>query len=158
MPHFSTSKGSFWWRDICKLMDLFRGIAKCSVGNGYSCCFWEDVWSENPPLTFLMPRLYSFANDRNVSVHKYLSTDMSDNLILPLSQQAYNEYLELTEFLSNINLSHENDVWSYIWGGLKYTSQKFYALNFRSLQPPRHFLWLWKSKVSQRLRFLVGCF
>jgi hypothetical protein len=29
VPHFSTSKGSFWWWDICRLMDLFRGIAKC---------------------------------------------------------------------------------------------------------------------------------
>lgn len=32
----STLKGSFWWKDVCNLMDLFRGIARCLVGDGVS--------------------------------------------------------------------------------------------------------------------------
>jgi hypothetical protein len=36
-------KGSFWWRDILKLVDLFRGIASCKVGDGTTVLFWSDV-------------------------------------------------------------------------------------------------------------------
>jgi hypothetical protein len=35
-------KGSFWWRDILKLLDKFKGMASVSVYNGVSCLFWED--------------------------------------------------------------------------------------------------------------------
>ena len=34
--------GSFWWRDVSKLMPIFRGISHCSVGDGSSSLFWKD--------------------------------------------------------------------------------------------------------------------
>lgn len=43
VPHLSNLKGYFWWKDVCKLMDLFMGIARCMVGNSVACYFWEDV-------------------------------------------------------------------------------------------------------------------
>lgn len=30
VPHLIMNKGSFWWRDIIVLADVFRGIAKCT--------------------------------------------------------------------------------------------------------------------------------
>ena len=47
IPHASTDKGFFWWRDILKLCDLFRGISSCIVGNGSTVLFWSDVWNNN---------------------------------------------------------------------------------------------------------------
>jgi hypothetical protein len=32
-------KGSFWWRDILKLLDKFEGIAKVNINNGKSYFF-----------------------------------------------------------------------------------------------------------------------
>ena len=34
IPHDTTLCGSFWWRDICKLMDKFRVVTSVSVGRG----------------------------------------------------------------------------------------------------------------------------
>jgi hypothetical protein len=28
---------------MCKLVDWFRGIAKCKVGDGTTILFWEDM-------------------------------------------------------------------------------------------------------------------
>lgn len=35
-------KGSFWWRDIVKLLDTFKGIASVIVSYGSSVLFWSD--------------------------------------------------------------------------------------------------------------------
>jgi hypothetical protein len=39
VPHASGPKGSFWWKDILKLCDTFRGIASCKVGSGDAVLF-----------------------------------------------------------------------------------------------------------------------
>ena len=44
VPHASREVGSFWWKDILRLNILYRGIAKCSLGNGSTVLFWEDLW------------------------------------------------------------------------------------------------------------------
>ena len=78
--------------------------------------------------------------------------DLEENFHLPLFAQAFQELQPLLTLLESVNLSQDNDVWVYIWSNLKYSSQKFYALNFRALQPPSHFLWLWKCKTTFKVK------
>lgn len=85
IPHLSNLKGSFWWRDICKLMDVFRGLARCHLKSGNTGSFWYDVWTDQSPLFYSMPRLCSFAQDHNVSVSDFLSIEAEGNFTLPLS-------------------------------------------------------------------------
>jgi len=40
----TSKKGSFWWRDILKLLDKFKGMARVEINNGKSCFLWEDLW------------------------------------------------------------------------------------------------------------------
>jgi hypothetical protein len=37
VPQTTKDKGSFWWRGILKLVDLFKGIASCKVGAEPQC-------------------------------------------------------------------------------------------------------------------------
>jgi hypothetical protein len=39
VPHATKDKGSFWWKDLVKLCDIYRGIAKCTVGDGTTVLF-----------------------------------------------------------------------------------------------------------------------
>jgi hypothetical protein len=34
VPHATREMGSFWWKDVLRLNILFRGIAKCELGDG----------------------------------------------------------------------------------------------------------------------------
>jgi hypothetical protein len=34
-----TKKGSFWWRDILKLIDCFKAFTSIQIQNGESCLF-----------------------------------------------------------------------------------------------------------------------
>jgi hypothetical protein len=46
MPHVLMDKNSIWWKDLLKLCDRFRGIAKCTMGNGTMVMFLSDVWND----------------------------------------------------------------------------------------------------------------
>jgi hypothetical protein len=39
VPHATRARGSFWWKDVLKLCDAFRGIATCKVGGGDTVLF-----------------------------------------------------------------------------------------------------------------------
>jgi hypothetical protein len=95
VPHASKDKGSFWWRDLLKLCDIYRGIAKCFVGDGTSVLFWSDIWNDLL-LQDKFPRLYSFAKNKSISVASILNTaQMEDLFHLPLSTEAWQEYQAL---------------------------------------------------------------
>ena len=67
VPHASSEKGSFWWKDVLRLSAFFRGIATCSFGCGKTIMFWADLWNNNL-LEQKFPRLYSFAKNQKISV------------------------------------------------------------------------------------------
>jgi hypothetical protein len=55
--------GSFWWRDILKLIDKYKGMATVNIQDGRTCLFWEDLWKGIvPKLSF--PELYSFSKKK----------------------------------------------------------------------------------------------
>jgi hypothetical protein len=84
VPHASKEKGSFWWKDVLKLSDLFRGIASYKVGDGSTVLFWSDVWNGHL-LQHKLPRLYSFAKNKNISFAAFLHNDsMEAQFHLPL--------------------------------------------------------------------------
>ena len=55
--------GSFWWRDVLKLLDKYKGMARAEVNSGKSYYLWEDLW-ENEPLSGKFPELFSFAKKK----------------------------------------------------------------------------------------------
>lgn len=59
VPHNSREVGSFWWKDVFRLNTIYRGVARCTIGDGSTVSFWEDLWSPNM-LADLYPRLFSF--------------------------------------------------------------------------------------------------
>jgi hypothetical protein len=43
VPHATKDPGSFWWKDVFKLSDMFRGVVVCTVVDGPTVLFWSDV-------------------------------------------------------------------------------------------------------------------
>jgi hypothetical protein len=84
-------KGSFWWRDILKLCDEFRAIAKCNIGNGTTVLIWQDIWN-NCILQQAFPRLFSYAKNKSILAANFLTNNnIQDQFHIPLSIQAFQE-------------------------------------------------------------------
>ena len=66
VPHAAREVGSFWWKDVLRLSTIYRGIARCTLGDGSSVTFWDDLWSDGI-MSLKFPRLHSFAIDPNLS-------------------------------------------------------------------------------------------
>lgn len=154
VPHATREVGSFWWKDIFRLNTLYRGIATCIIGDGSTVLFWDDSWSP-VRLSECFPRLFSFAWSELTSVkHIMEAPDMESIFHLRLTQEAYQEMLELQDYLQERPYhGNEKDQWTFIWGNNKYTSSRLYRFVFAGLQEPITFKLLWKAKSTPRIKF-----
>ena len=64
LPSMS-KKGSFWWKDILKLLDKFKGLAIVNINDVKSCYLWSDLWNGKVPL-IAYPELYSYAKSKKI--------------------------------------------------------------------------------------------
>jgi hypothetical protein len=155
VPHAENVVGSFWWKDIIKLVDNFRGVARVKLGKGDTFLFWQDNWQlngEHLPLQSRYPRLFSFAINPHISAkHAYECDDIVTLFHLPLSQRAFEELGEVQSLLLGNPVSLQEDVWVYSWGD-KYTSANFYQHIHKHLSVPPVFKWIWKSSCIMKTK------
>jgi hypothetical protein len=89
VPHTNKLCGSFWWRDIFKLVDDFRAISHVRPGRGDNIIFWSDKWMFNgsyEPLSVRFPRLFSYVLQPQMSIAQFCNTgDKGSLFYLPLS-------------------------------------------------------------------------
>jgi hypothetical protein len=76
IPHAAAKKGSFWFRDVMKYVEHFRGVASASTGPGDTVLLWEDVWNGHF-LANELPRLYSYGRNKINSVAQFMGHPFS---------------------------------------------------------------------------------
>lgn len=135
----------------------FRGVAVCVPNKGDTISFWEDL-IDGIVHSNVYPRLLNFAKEPRISLWKLRNAEpLLDYFRIPMTRQAYNEFLELQNELSEMPpaVLDENDRWVFIWGHQSYSSSKFYQYQFRSLQPHRSITWIWKTKCVPKIKFFA---
>lgn len=92
-------RGSFWWRDVVKLLDTYKGIAFPTIADGSTVLFWHDLWN-GTILSQTNPQLFSFAKNANISYKEATDgTNLLHNFNIPLSTQAYEQLTSLEHFI-----------------------------------------------------------
>jgi hypothetical protein len=74
---------------------------------------------------------------------------------LPLSAQAFEQYCDLELFLKSLDITDDNDSWSYIWGGAQFSVSKAYNRLIGSHTVHPAFKWLWKTSCQQKHSLLL---
>jgi hypothetical protein len=151
IPHAQPSCGSFWWRDVLGLVDIFRGSSQCKIMSRDSVLLWKDNWSK-PLACNKFARLFSFALEEDVSVKKFVELqEPGDHFLLPLTIEAHAELTQLRGCLDTETLhSLSPDIWSPVWGSDAYKPKDFYAHCFRNIQPPKCLGETWKSRCTMK--------
>jgi hypothetical protein len=134
--------GSFWWRANLALIDQYKAIARCNVGDGKSALFWKDLWHFNI-LKIKFPLLFTFVINPQASVHQVINAEYIEDMFhLPLTTQAHEEFLHMEAICLEVKHSEfldMTDTWSYIWGNEFYSSTKAYKVLIGHKQVPQHF-------------------
>ena len=153
VPQSKNLCGSFWWRDIMKLAPIYQGLCTVKIGSGDTALFWMDKW-KGEPLQTIFPRLFSFALEDKISVKQMLSSeDRTVLFALPLSQQAFEEFLGLQTLLADVTLTaNSKDEWKTIWKDGAYTSSRYYHHCFRDQRASKIYDWIWESKLMLKIK------
>ena len=156
VPHATRLKGSFWWKDVMESIDHFRGIAAPWTGNGSTFLLWQYIWN-GQMLQSKFPHLFTYATNTNITLATYLNNqDIQANFQLPLSQVAMEEFHSFNDYIhSQMQNLQGNDVWTYSWGNAIYSSQKLYKKAFTSITPPDPFRWIWRTKLSKKIKVFI---
>jgi hypothetical protein len=155
VPHAAKACGSYWWKDLIKLMDQYRGFAKPEVKSGETVLFWSDAWeldSSTVPLRDRFPSLFSFAKDSKISVRDMVQLQhRAEEFYLPFSARAYDEFILLQGWLDNISL-HQlgSDTWSCAKGD--YRVNAYYVSLYDHVVVDPQFQWIWKSKCIMKIK------
>jgi hypothetical protein len=131
-------------------------MARCNLGDGRSTLFWTDLWHDSC-LHQKFPHLVTYAKRTDYSVSQALQHEYLQDLFhLPMSQAAYEEFLQLEEVCShaqNLSIQQNPDSWSYIWGSSDFCSKKAYSMMMGHYEVIPHFSWLWNSSCQPRHKF-----
>lgn len=147
-----SKKGSFWWRDVLKLLDKFKGMARVQINNGKSCHFWEDLWG-NDLLSHRFPELFSFAKKKKITFAEGATQVPIHSLFhLPLSQQAHEQIIQLQVELEGLHLSNLPDSWQYIWNSNMFSVRRAYKHLSGHLILHPVYRWLWKSACQNKYK------
>ena len=117
----NSNRGSFWW-----FIHKYKDVARIDLKDGRTCLLWSDMWLGMAPETSF-PELYSFAKNKRITIRAAKNEDSFQNLFhLPLSEEAYSQFIQLQDCINNIQLAGTKDTWGFSWGSNHFSSSKIY--------------------------------
>lgn len=152
VPHAASPCGSFWWRELIKLMPACRGVSKVKIGSGATTLFWKDNWS-NCIIADNYPRVFSYTTLEDASVNQLLTiTSIDQGFHLPLSVQAHEELRTLQQNVRSLEITDANDTWTCTWGASESKTTAYYTVFFREMIVHDAYKWLWNAKSIPKLK------
>jgi hypothetical protein len=144
VPHLQREMGSFWWKDIFRLKDIYGDITSCASGDGTSILFWKDNWT-GKCLIESLSTLALFAKNQDLSVNEVSEASCLDDLFhIPISHEAALELNKLRESLQEFNFEERNGQRIFFWGNGKDAASKVYKMAFSHVLVPSRFSFIWK--------------
>jgi hypothetical protein len=96
-------------------------------------------------LQYTYPELFPFAVKDTITLKAVLDTDsFQSNFHIPLSEEAYHQFCELSIYLQALEMNGDRDSWLYIWGSKVYSSAKAYKHLIGSQPVHPAFRWIWR--------------
>ena len=118
--------------------------------------FWYDLWYDECPF-HKMPHLVTFEKKNRCNTPRDNETvneeSLKDLFHLPLSQQAYNESVELEAICQGARdhmQEGSKDIWGYIWKSENFTPKRAYNVLVGQRNVIPHFNWLWKTSCQAK--------
>jgi hypothetical protein len=120
------------------------------MANARTILFWEDLWNKGIPAQ-QYPELFSFAYNSKLTIKEAKQkSHLLEIFHLPLSVQAYEQYLEISEAWGQITVINAKDTWKLIWGSKIFSTKRTYRHLTGQTQVHQIFRLLWKNKCQPK--------
>jgi hypothetical protein len=148
--------GSFWWKSLLSLVQDYKGLAAPTIGDGRTILFWKDMWNRGTP-AHQYPELFSFACNSKLTVKEAIQKEhLIEIFQLPLSVQAYEQFLDLNATWGQIMVTNTKDAWKLIWGADNFSTKKTYRHLMGQAQVHQIFRSLWKNKCQPKHKVFLA--
>jgi hypothetical protein len=141
--------GSFWWRDVLKTLESFKGIARVEIGDGKTTLLWHDNW-DGICKSAQYPELWSFASRKDITIQQARLAASHEMFHTLLSVEAFVQFQALNGFLVNLPHNNQRDKWLCNASASLFSSQKIYSHLMGNQWTHPIFTWLWKLKCQPK--------
>jgi hypothetical protein len=148
-------KGSFWWKDVLKLIPQYKEMTTIQMKDGKSCIFWKDSWNDQFAQTLQIDfsESFSFAKNKSISVNMAFSMQSIFDLFnLPLSLPAFNQVQQIHQIMEATAVQEEHDIWTLTGGATKFSAAKAYRKLIGHQQIDPIYKWVWKNFCQPKHR------
>ena len=115
------------WRDRCSVLNDFKSMLLCKVGDGSTFRLWYDKW-EDDNLENKFPQLFSNAKNKDIpfaATHDIATEGLYEMFHLPMSTIAVQQSISLRNMIS-IASNNNRDNWHFYWSSTRYSTKSIY--------------------------------
>jgi hypothetical protein len=141
--------GSFWWRDVLKTLESFKGIVRVEIGDGKTTLLWHDNW-DGICKSAQYPELWSFASCKDITIQQARLAASHEMFHTPLSAETFVQFQALNGRLVNLPHNNQRDKWLCSASSSLLSSQKIYSHLMANQWTHPIFTWLWKTKCQPK--------
>lgn len=146
------------WNSLRRLLPLYRGISRVSVGDGNRTSFWFDCWHPSGVLGEAMPALLSHCTLPEATVRQVVTCGIDAFLVPRLSSAASRQRDDLARMVAGVALSGSPDQRSLPLcskkGGALLTSA-LYKLCTTGGVVDAHVDFVWRCMAPSRVKFFA---
>lgn len=79
------------WKDVIKLLDKYKGMAKVSIHDGKTCLLWDDVWNGIVP-HHIFHEQHSLKKKNITTVEAKSATNLHSLFYVPMPEEASSNF------------------------------------------------------------------
>jgi hypothetical protein len=118
--------------------------------------FLNNIWCDSETLAYKYPNLFEFAYDKDITVHKALSSDFQAlTFRRRLLGILNNDYNNLIAQCNNFVLSDNEDKSMWLLGNKGFSVKSFYKKKMKSSQVAVPSKFLWKTRLPYKIKVFL---
>lgn len=121
-------KGSQFWRSLLDVREWYQRGRGVRIRAGHQTRFWHDCWLGDCPLKIRFPNIFRIVSVPDLEVAKaYVNGQWHVEFRRQLNAVYIEEWIQLLEVLSNVELSEGKDEVIWLLENLKSTQRNLYT-------------------------------
>jgi hypothetical protein len=97
--------GSFWWKDVLKILHSYKNLSQVTIENGSLVQLWYDSWGAGS-LSETHLELFSYVINKHITLLKANEHNLLQDMFhLPLLREVHQQFQHIEASFQELNLN-----------------------------------------------------